>query len=77
MPFDYDKLRGKIREVFGSQEKFAKAMNIGYVTLSTKLNNYAEWKQNEILKACELLKIDLEEIPIYFFTLKVQEVEQK
>lgn len=26
--FDYSKLRGKIREVFGTQEEFAKAMNI-------------------------------------------------
>ena len=36
--FDYSKLRGKIKEVFGTQAKFAKAMGMSTVTLSAKLN---------------------------------------
>lgn len=30
--FDYSKLRGKIKEVFGTQAKFAKAMGMSTVT---------------------------------------------
>ena len=39
MAFDFSKLRGKIKEVFGTQEKFAKAMGMSSVSLSAKLNN--------------------------------------
>lgn len=39
--FDYSKLRGKIKEVFGTQAKFAKAMGMSTVTLSAKLNGTA------------------------------------
>ncbi len=72
MAFDYSKLRGKIREVFGTQSKFAKAMGLSSVTLSAKLNNTVAFTQSEINRACELLQIPLEFIPIYFFTEKVK-----
>lgn len=68
----YAKLRGKIREVFGTQEAFADAMEMSTVTLSQRLNNKVEWKTNEIAKACELLGIPLEEVAAYFFTIKVK-----
>lgn len=70
--FDYAKLRGKIREVFGTQSKFAKAMNLSGVSLSAKLNNIVPFTQPEINRACELLSIPLEFIPVYFFTEKVK-----
>lgn len=70
--FDYAKLRGKIREVFGTQSKFAKAMNLSGVSLSAKLNNTVPFTQPEINRACELLSIPLEFIPVYFFTEKVK-----
>lgn len=72
MAFDYAKLRGKIKEVFGTQTKFAKAMNISTVTLSAKLNGTVPFTAPEINKACELLGIAVEFIPIYFFTEKVK-----
>lgn len=75
MAFDYSKLRGKIREIFKTQEKFANTMGLSTTSLSAKLNNKVEWKPSEIDKACELLKIDKEDIPVYFFTLEVQEPE--
>lgn len=70
--FDYSKLRGKIRE-FGTQEAFANAIGISTVTLSEKLNNKSQFTQNEINKTVDILKIEPEEIPIYFFTPKVKE----
>lgn len=76
MAFDYNKLRGKIKEVFGTQDNFAKALGIGRVSLSQRLNNILDFSQEEIHKSCEILGIDKEQIPIYFFKLKVQETEQ-
>lgn len=70
--FDYSKLKGRIREIFDTQSAFADAMGISAITLSAKLNNKGQWKSSEIDKACELLKIAKEEIPIYFFTPKVE-----
>jgi len=68
----YAKLRGKIREVFGTQDAFAAAMGVSSVTVSQRLNGKAEWKTNEIAKACELLGIPLEEVASYFFILKIK-----
>lgn len=68
----YNKLRGKIREVFGTQEAFAKAMGISKVSLSHRLNGKLEWKTTEIVKACELLGIPIEENAEYFFVRKVK-----
>lgn len=68
----YAKLRGKIREVFGTQEAFAAAMGMSTVTLSQRLNGISEWKTSEIVKACELLGIPLEQNSLYFFTRQVK-----
>lgn len=72
MAFNYSALLGKIREVYGTQEKFAKALNISPRTLSLKLNNRIDFKQPEITKACDLLSISADEIPKYFFSVVVQ-----
>lgn len=68
----YAKLRGKIREVFGTQEAFADAMEMSTVTMSGKLNGKLEWKTSEIYKACNLLEIPLTENAAYFFERKVK-----
>lgn len=63
------KLRGSIREKFGTQEAFADAIGMSHTTLSAKLNGKSEWKRQEIEDACRLLGISAEEIPLYFFSL--------
>lgn len=68
----YSKLRGKIREVFGTQEAFAEAIGMNTVSLSQRLNGKLEWKISEIAKACEVLGIPLLENAEYFFTRKVK-----
>lgn len=70
--FDYSKLRGKIREVFGTQEAFAKELQMSTATLSDKLNNKSDWSQAEIDKSIRLLMISKEDIHKYFFAEKVQ-----
>lgn len=67
MAYDYSKLRGKIREVYGQQDEFACAMGMSPATLSKKLNNLSDWSRVEIDRACELLHIPHEEVHLYFF----------
>ena len=67
MKFKYNKLRGKIREVFGSEREFAKHLGIKHNTLSGKINSKYSWKQHEIYKASKILNIPVKEIPTYFF----------
>lgn len=71
MNWDYSKLRGKIKEVCGTQDIFAERLGIGRVSLSQRLNNLLEFTQEEMYKACEILGIPLIELPVYFFTNKV------
>ena len=71
--FDYSKLKGKIKEVFGTQAAFAKAMGLSGVSLSSKLNSLTQFTQAEMNRACELLEIPLNQLPVYFFTPKVKE----
>lgn len=71
MQWKYDKLRGKIKEICGTQDVFAEKLGIGRVSLSQRLNNQLEFSQDEIFKACEILEIEFEEMPSYFFTKKV------
>lgn len=67
MAFQYDKLRGRIREICGTNSTFANLMGFSSATLSAKLNNKSEFSQPEILKAVEVLKLDKTDIPKYFF----------
>lgn len=71
MSFDYSKLRGRIKEMCGTQDAFSEKLGIGRVSLSQRLNNQLEFSQDEMLKACDILKISVDDIPRYFFTLKV------
>lgn len=68
MAFDYSKLRGKIKEVCGTQDKFSDELGIGRVSLSKRLNNQLEFSQDEIINSCRILGIDSIDIPVYFFT---------
>ena len=76
MAFDYRKLRGRIREKYGTEQNFAAAMGMGRVSLSVKLNNEGDFTRKQMLKAAELLGLDAAQIPEYFFTLEVQKDEQ-
>lgn len=69
--FDYSKLRGRIREILGTQSMFAKLLGISEATLSKKLNNETDFTQSEMNRSCDLLKFPCSEIPVYFFTAKV------
>ena len=65
--FDYSKLRTRIIEKVGNNCNFAIKMGISERTLSLKLNNKIDFRQNEILKACKILSIPIKDIKEYFF----------
>ncbi len=69
--FDYNKLRGRIVEKFGTQSAFAEAMSMSNGTLSMKLASKSYFSADEIVKACELLEITSGEVSAYFFTREV------
>ena len=69
--FDFKELKLQIKRVFSTQEDFAKAMKMSKTALNQRLNNQVSWKCEEIVKACELLGIDLADAHLYFFKEKV------
>lgn len=71
MQFNYNKLRGRIKELFDTQDSFADSLGIGRVSLSQRLNGKIEFSQSEIMDSCRILKLNPEDIPIYFFTKEV------
>lgn len=72
MAYDFSKILGRIIEKFGKQYAFAAKMGWSERTCSMKINSKIEWKQSEIIQACNLLDICNKDIPDYFFKLKVQ-----
>lgn len=67
MKFNYGNLLGKMKQHGIRQEDLAKLIGNTPATLSLKLNNKANFKQSEIIKICETLNIDCEDIGSYFF----------
>ena len=70
MSFNYARLRGKIREVLGSETALALALGMSRSTISMKLNGKAEWSQQEMLKVVELLGEPISEVNNLFFAQK-------
>ena len=56
-------------EIFGTRGAFGKSMGWSDRTTSLKLNGKVDWKQDEIEAACQALKIEVSDIPDYFFAL--------
>lgn len=73
MTFNYSKLRGRIVEKYGNQSGFSQQMGMSEHTLSKKMTGKVSWKQPEIVRACDVLDISACDIPLYFFTNKVQQ----
>ena len=72
MHYDYSKLKGRIKEVFGTNRAFAAAIKRSERTVSLKLNNFLPWSQKEIDDTCTALCIPHSEIGAYFFAKVVQ-----
>lgn len=75
MVFDYSELLGKIKARGFTQETLAKHIGIAESSMCLKLNNKANFRNNEIFLICEALNIKNSEIGFYFFTPKVRQFE--
>ena len=71
MGFNFNKLRGRIIEKFGSQTAFVRAFGVSENTFSQKMNNKVRFSSDDILKITKMLDIPGEEIGEYFFATKV------
>ena len=64
---EYNKLRGRIIEMFGTIEKFAEFIGITRVTVSNKLNGKSKFTRDDILFWSSALKIAQDDMGCYFF----------
>ncbi len=69
--YDYSKLLGVMKEHGFTQEALAKAIGISECSLNLTLKNKRNFRQNEILIACQVLHIPTEDIDKYFFIRKL------
>lgn len=74
---DYSKLRGRIVEKYGAQSAFSSALGISEGTLSSRMTNKSYFTGEEIVKACVLLEIPLNDVSDYFFVPKVEKSQLK
>lgn len=70
--YDYSELFGLIRTHFGSQEKFAEALGLSKMSLTNRLLNRLQFKQNEIEIARKLFNLSAEDVVRIFFTKKTE-----
>lgn len=68
--FDFSKLKGRIKEKFDTQERFAAELGVSVPALIKKLNNKSQFNQSEIDKSRILLEIPNDELDQYFFSKK-------
>lgn len=67
MSFIYNKLRGRIIEIFGSQAKFAEEIGQSEQIITAKLAGRSSFTQENIVTWSKALEIELSEIGSYFF----------
>lgn len=75
MTFRYNKLRGRIVEIFGSQKAFADYLGISDATVASRLSGRLGFSQEEVYRWANALRIEKEEIGIYFFDYELSNDE--
>ena len=65
--YDYSKLYGRMKEKQETQNSLSEKIGISPSSLNLKLNNKGDFRQAEIFGICDILEIDVEQIPDYFF----------
>lgn len=71
--YNFQRLKGKIKEYYKNQEDFAKELKITNVALNYKLNNRTRFSYDELNLIVNLLKIRDDEIMDIFFTEEVSD----
>lgn len=68
MKYGYDKLRGRIVEKYGSQNRFAAVLNVNNINVSNRMTGKTGFSQEDIEEWSRLLDIDPADYGTYFFT---------
>lgn len=71
MAREYQKLRARIVELFGSQGAFSKEIGLSEQSLTAKLNGKRQFSQTDIVRWSNALKIEADEVGEYFFAYKL------
>ena len=66
--YEYNKLRGRIIEKYGSQSNFADEIGISKNSLSKKMTCITQISQEDVELWCDLLDIEKSEIPDFFYS---------
>ncbi len=69
--FDFSELEGKIKQYYGTQDEFAKAIPMSLSSFNQKINNKVDFSNQNIKKMATLLHIETDDIGRIFFKLKV------
>lgn len=66
--FDYSLLQTHIDMKYGGLKKFAKEIGVSLEHAFNLMNHVENWTMEEMNKACDVLRISHEFIPVIFFT---------
>ncbi len=69
--FNHERLEQRINEMYSELGSFGKLMGMTKQKINSRLKSATKFTQSEIEKAVDLLKINPEEIPAYFFEVEV------
>ena len=77
--YDFSKLRGKIKEVYGrgAESKYAELLQLSPASISAKLNGKVPFSMSEMDITIEEFDIAPNEIYAYFFNRKVEKNSTK
>ena len=67
MSYEYNKLRGRIIEKYGTQENFAKTIGLSTNSISKKMTGKSGFSQEDIELWSKKLEIEQAEYGEYFF----------
>ena len=68
MSYNFQRLKGRIKEYYGNQENFAKELGTTVTALNYKLNGRTKFSYDELVILIDKLKIDAKDIKSIFFT---------
>lgn len=71
------RIRGRIVELFGSQQNFARHLGQTEQTVSKKLRGKATFSQEDIIRWCEALQIPAGEVGEIFFAPELSKLKER
>ena len=71
LEIDYGPLRGRIKQILGSEAAYGDAIGLSAAAVSKRLNNRVCFTTAEVIASAKVLGITYAEIPRYFLTRKL------